>query len=66
MTHTVFLLDFDGDNYLGKEDIAKTVTSLTKNDMTPEETNFVCEKVAKLLYIYDCTKGTLQYNVLFY
>lgn len=32
------------DNYICKEDLEKTLNRLTKEELTPEEVNLVCEK----------------------
>lgn len=37
-------LDFNVDNYLCKEDLEKTLNKLTKEELTPEEVDLVCEK----------------------
>lgn len=36
--------DFNVDNYLCKEDLEKTLNKLTKEELTPEEVELVCEK----------------------
>lgn len=36
--------DFNVDNYICKEDLEKTLNKLTKEELTPEEVNLVCEK----------------------
>lgn len=36
--------DFNVDNYLCKEDLEKTLNKLTKEELTPEEVDLVCEK----------------------
>lgn len=36
--------DFNVDNYLCKEDLEKTLNRLTKEELTPEEVDLVCEK----------------------
>lgn len=38
-------IDFDGDNYLGKEDLRSTLRCLTRNELSEEEVEFVVEKV---------------------
>ncbi len=40
------LTDFDGDNYIGKEDLQMTVNSLTKSELTDEEVEFICDRVS--------------------
>lgn len=40
----LFPADFNVDNYLCKEDLEKTLNKLTKEDLTPEEVELVCEK----------------------
>lgn len=32
------------DNFICKEDLEKTLNKLTKEELTPEEVNLVCEK----------------------
>lgn len=36
--------DFNVDNYICKEDLEKTLNKLTKEELTAEEVNLVCEK----------------------
>ncbi|XP_076588717.1 calcium and integrin-binding family member 2 isoform X1 [Chaetodon auriga] len=38
------IYDFNVDNYLCKEDLEKTLNRLTKEELTPEEVELVCEK----------------------
>uniref|UniRef100_A0A3Q3GMC0 Calcium and integrin-binding family member 2 n=2 Tax=Kryptolebias marmoratus TaxID=37003 RepID=A0A3Q3GMC0_KRYMA len=38
------IYDFNVDNYLCKEDLEKTLNRLTKEELTPEEVDLVCEK----------------------
>uniref|UniRef100_A0A8C1KGX8 Calcium and integrin-binding family member 2 n=2 Tax=Cyprinus carpio TaxID=7962 RepID=A0A8C1KGX8_CYPCA len=38
------IYDFNVDNYICKEDLEKTLNRLTKEELTPEEVNLVCEK----------------------
>ncbi|KAM4733762.1 calcium and integrin-binding family member 2 isoform 1-T1 [Anableps anableps] len=38
------IYDFNVDNYLCKEDLEKTLNKLTKEELTPEEIELVCEK----------------------
>ena len=38
--------DFDRDNYIGREDLQKTVNSLTKSELTDEEVSFICDRVS--------------------
>ncbi|XP_051979144.1 calcium and integrin-binding family member 2-like isoform X2 [Xyrauchen texanus] len=38
------IYDFNVDNYICKEDLEKTLNKLTKEELTPEEVNLVCEK----------------------
>lgn len=38
------LLDFNTDNFICKEDLEKTLNKLTREELTPEEVNLVCEK----------------------
>lgn len=37
--------DFNDDDYICKSDLEKTLTRLTRNELTPEEVRLVCEKV---------------------
>ena len=37
--------DFDGDEYLGKEDLKLTLGAITANELTEEEMDFVTDKV---------------------
>ncbi|KAK2169259.1 hypothetical protein NP493_1191g02014 [Ridgeia piscesae] len=39
------IYDFDRDNQLGRQDIVKTVTHLTRNEMTSEEIQFIVGKI---------------------
>ena len=41
----LFILDFDGDNFLNKTDLERTLRCLTRNELTAEEVAFVVEKV---------------------
>ena len=43
----LFILDFDGDNFLNKTDLERTLRCLTRNELTAEEVAFVVEKVSK-------------------
>uniref|UniRef100_A0A6Q2ZHK1 Calcium and integrin-binding family member 2 n=1 Tax=Esox lucius TaxID=8010 RepID=A0A6Q2ZHK1_ESOLU len=38
------IYDFNGDNFLCKEDLEKTLNRLTKGELTPEEVRLVCSK----------------------
>ncbi|TMS05398.1 Calcium and integrin-binding family member 2 [Larimichthys crocea] len=38
------IYDYNVDNYLCKEDLEKTLNKLTKEELTPEEVELVCEK----------------------
>lgn len=48
----LFLLyqDFDGDNYLGKEDLKLTVRAITANELSDEEMEFVTDKVNDVVH----------------
>lgn len=48
-------IDFDGDNYLGKEDLRSTLRCLTRNELSEEEVEFVVEKVI-CHYVFDFFK----------
>ena len=39
------IYDFDGDNHLGKEDLAHTILCLTRSELNHEEVEFICDKV---------------------
>ncbi|XP_067054586.1 calcium and integrin-binding family member 2-like [Acropora muricata] len=39
------IFDFDGDDYIGKEDLRLTVRAITANELTHEETEFVTDKL---------------------
>ncbi|GAB6031212.1 hypothetical protein CHUAL_009030 [Chamberlinius hualienensis] len=43
--HAFKIYDYDCDNFIGREDLEKAVTALTKNQLTPDEITLVCEKV---------------------
>ncbi|MGH0151962.1 UNVERIFIED_CONTAM: hypothetical protein FKN15_053162 [Acipenser sinensis] len=38
-------LDFNTDNFICKSDLEQTLNKLTREELTPEEVNLVCEKV---------------------
>ncbi|KAG7473398.1 hypothetical protein MATL_G00095300 [Megalops atlanticus] len=38
------IYDFNTDNFICKEDLEKTLNKLTREELTPEEVNLVCEK----------------------
>ena len=40
------VLDFDGDQQLGKEDLRQTIRSITASELTNEEVEYVVEKVS--------------------
>ena len=44
--HSAFT-DFDGDSFLNRIDLERTLRCLTRNELTEEEVSFVVEKVAK-------------------
>lgn len=48
----LFLLyqDFDGDNYLGKEDLKLTLRAITANELSDEEMEFVTDKVNDVVH----------------
>ncbi|KAM7428976.1 Calcium and integrin-binding member 3 [Porites harrisoni] len=39
------IFDFDGDNYLGKEDLKLTLRAITANELSDEEMEFVTDKL---------------------
>lgn len=45
LTNVLFSLDFDGDGFIGNEDLKKTLIALTKNRLSPEDVDIVCTKV---------------------
>lgn len=53
------IYDFDGDNYLGKEDLRSTLRCLTRNELSEEEVEFVVEKVLEETDLDD--DGKLSY-----
>ena len=65
---TVLYQDFDGDEYLGKEDMKLTLQAITANELTDEEVEFVTEKVTgysqeniKSFLVKGRFKGNLHY-----
>lgn len=44
--------DFDGDDYIGKEDLRLIVRAITANELTDEETEFVTDKVFNFILAY--------------
>ncbi|KAK3097113.1 hypothetical protein FSP39_006498 [Pinctada imbricata] len=53
------IYDFDGDNYLNKQDLELTLKCLTKEELTPEEVSFVVDKVLEETDLDD--DGMLSY-----
>ncbi|XP_013406524.1 calcium and integrin-binding family member 3 [Lingula anatina] len=53
------IYDFDGDNFLGKHDLERTLGCLTRNELTSEEVDLVCEKVMEEADLDD--DGKLSY-----
>ncbi|KAK6178711.1 hypothetical protein SNE40_011232 [Patella caerulea] len=53
------IYDFDGDNYLSRPDLEKTLTSLTQDELTAEEVAFVVDKVLEEADLDD--DGMLSY-----
>lgn len=43
--HAFKIYDFDGDNFLNREDLEQTLLCLTRKELTDEEVSFVIEKV---------------------
>ena len=41
----MFIVDFDCDNYISRDDLERTLTCLTKNELTDDEKQFVIDKV---------------------
>jgi len=37
--------DFDGDHYLGREDLEQVISAITRNALTADEVNYICAKV---------------------
>lgn len=56
------LPDFDGDQYLSPEDLAKAVQHLTRDELTGEEISLVCSKV---LYFKSLSLQTFHLNLNF-
>lgn len=54
------IYDYDGDNHLGKSDLSLTLSALTRNELSDEEVNFVCEKVLEEADLDD--DGQLSYT----
>jgi Ca2+-binding EF-hand superfamily protein len=54
------IYDFDQDNFLGVHDLAHTVTSITRNELTNEEIEFICGKVLEEADLDN--DGKLSYN----
>ncbi len=42
----LFPVDFDGDSFLGKVDLSRTIGCLTRSELSQEEIDFICEKVS--------------------
>jgi len=42
--------DFDGDQYLGKEDLEQVINAITRNELTADEVSYVCSKVRCLVF----------------
>ncbi|ESO88192.1 hypothetical protein LOTGIDRAFT_206941 [Lottia gigantea] len=53
------IYDFDGDSYLNKEDLEKTLKNLTRDELTTDEVNFVVDKVLEEADLDD--DGMLSY-----
>ena len=45
MIKTIVLLDFDGDAFLGREDLRQMIDALTRKEMSDEEVEFIIERV---------------------
>jgi len=39
------LADFDGDHFLGKEDLEQVINAITRNAMTADEVSYIYSKV---------------------
>jgi len=37
--------DFDGDQYLGKEDLEQVIDAITRKELTADEVSYICTKV---------------------
>lgn len=48
MNSDCFASDFDGDGFLGKQDLERTVNCITRNELTTEEVDLVCDKVRNI------------------
>lgn len=58
-TYAFKIYDFDCDNYISRDDLEKTLTCLTKNELTDEEKQFVVDKVLEETDLDD--DGMLSY-----
>jgi hypothetical protein len=43
-------VDFDGDQFLGTDDLEQTLKLLTRDELAPDEVSLVSSKVAFLLF----------------
>jgi len=39
------MADFDGDQYLGKEDLEQVINAITRDTLTDDEVSYICDKV---------------------
>ena len=49
-----FVADFDEDGTIGRQDLAKTVNCLTRNELKMDEVEFICEKVRGKISLLKC------------
>jgi len=45
-------VDFDGDQYIGKEDLERVITAITRNALVDEEVSYICNKVYACVVYY--------------
>jgi len=55
------LVDFDGDQFLGKEDLAQVINAITRNAMTADEVCYICDKVHWHIYVIGWLRARLGY-----
>ena len=41
-------IDYDGDDHLGHDDLSKMIRSLTRDELTDEEVEFIIERVSSV------------------
>ena len=54
-------VDFDGDQFLGKEDLEQVINAITRNALTADEISYICMKVIKSqLHLYEGNQVACQ------